>query len=354
MPVLTGPARYLFLRREHGEEDVPRWPPVVKPNQWPENQIVTALALSLEEMGWQLGQAELADTEPANTEADSTQAGIRFSRETAFSLTPNGHRNPPVFDLLGVRVVRPSEKSPEYASHLIVRLRPGTGRLLPKDAIVVPIDSLVLAGYFERRNAVDVAAFALRLTPSALGAMPPYLTDVAILQLAKQTVDQAVENPRARHEILLEAESGRVTMLGRAELTSTGDQARSALEMTPGVLEVADHMIYDEDLLQKVTEALEAKGLGYLTVLVEHNLVMLHGEVPDLKSLYKAQDTALAIPGVLGVVVNQLLVVPPVSANGATPAPAATAEASNGAGQQPPAQKPQPAAQQTSEAATSR
>ncbi len=229
MPALTGPARYIFLRLADGGENVPRWPPVVKPHQWPENQIGAAFTLSREEMGWQLGQVEVMGVEPP-----AEETGIRFSRETAFGLTPNGYRNPPVFDLLAVRVVRPTEKSPEFASHLIVRLRPGTGRMLPKDAIVVPIDSMVLSGYFERANKVEVAGFALRLTPAAVSAMPPYLTDTAILEMAERAVDQAVENPRARHDILLEVESGRVAMLGRAELSSTGDQVRTALEMTPG------------------------------------------------------------------------------------------------------------------------
>jgi len=353
MPALTGPARYIFLRRVSGEENVPRWPPVVKPHQWPENQVALACTLSREEMGWQLGQVELLGVEPP-----AEETGIRFSRETAFSLTPNGYRNPPVFDLLGVRVVRPSDKSPEYASHLIVRLRPGTGRMMPKDAIVVPIDSMVVSGYFEHGDKVEVAGFALRLTPAALSAMPPYLTDTAILELAERAVDRAVENPRARHELLLEVESGRVTMLGRAELTSTGDQARDALEITPGVLEVADHIIYDEDLVRRVTEALVAKGLGYLTVLSEHNLIMLHGEVPDLKTLHTAQDMALSVPGVRGVVVNELLVAPtPAAVNGATasaPAPAAPTASNGASATQPAAQKQQPATQQTSEAATSR
>src|SRR5579863_6332718 len=141
MPALTGPARYIFLRLAHGEESVPRWPPVVKPHQWPENQIGTACTLSREEMGWQLGQVE--QVAEMGVEPSAEETGLRFSRETAFSLIPNGYRNPPIFDLLAVRVVRPTDKSPEYASHLVVRLRPGTGRMLPKDAIVVPIDSMV-------------------------------------------------------------------------------------------------------------------------------------------------------------------------------------------------------------------
>jgi hypothetical protein len=350
MPALTGPARYLFLRRARGNEDVPRWPPALKLHPWPEHQIVAAVELTREEPGWQLGRIEqtgLLLDEPTN--------GLWFSRQSAFGLVPNGQRNPADFDLLGVRVVRPEEKGPEYASHLIVRLQPGTARGLPKDAIVVPIDSLVLTEYYEGPKGTR-AICDLRLSYAALNAMPAYLPDEAILDLANRAVDQAVENPRARHDMLLEVESGRVTLLGRAELSSTGEQARAALERTPGVVEVADHMIYDEDLQRTVGEALEAKGVGYVNVLVEHNLVVLHGTVPDLKTLYKAKDAALAIPGVRGVVVNELLVAPQgvtqpappptVAANGVGPttAPATTSQQE---------QQPTPA-EQKPEAATSR
>ncbi len=350
MPALTGPARYLFLRRARGNEDVPRWPPALKPHPWPEHQIVAAVELTREELGWQLGRIEqtgLLQDEPTD--------GLWFSRLSAFGLAPDGQRNHAVFDLLGVRVVRPAEKGPEYASHLIMRLQPGTARGLPKDAIVVPIESMVLTSYYEGPKGTT-ATVDLRLSYAALNAMPAYLPDEAILELATRAVDRAVENPRARHDMLLEVESGRVTLLGRAELSSTGEQARAELERTPGVVEVADHMIYDEDLQRSVGEALEAKGVGYVNVLVEHNLVVLHGTVPDLKTLYKAKDAALAVPGVRGVVVNELLVAPQAVAQPDTTPTAAN----NGSGptsalsttdQQPQQLK---AAEQKTEAATSR
>jgi hypothetical protein len=349
MPALTGPARYLFLRQARGAEDVPHWPPTVKPHQWPENHICAAVELTPDAMGWQLGRTEqtgLLLGEPTN--------GLWFSRAAAFGLMPNGRRNHAVFDLLGVRVVRPAEKGPEYASHLIVRLQPSSARGLPKDAIVVPIGSLVLSEYFEHNNQPE-ANFDLRLSYAALNAAPAYLTDQAILELATRAVDRAVENPRARHDMLLEVESGRVTLLGRAELSSTGDQARAALETTPGVVEVTDHMIYDEDIERRVGEALEAKGVGYLNVLVEHNLVELHGTVPDLKTLYKAKDAALAIPGVRGVVTNQVFIEPqaPTPATPASPAinGARTSSAPSTSSQQP--QRPE-ASTQKPEAAKSR
>lgn len=348
MPALTGPARYLFLRLAHGKDDVPRWPPVVKPHQWPENRVCAAVELVADEMGWRLGRLE-----QTGLLLDEPTEGLWFSREAAFGILPDGRRNHAVFDLLGIRVVRPTEKGPEYASHLIVRLRPGTARGLPKDAIVVPIDSLRLAEYYEGAHGKQ-ALLDLALTYAALNAMPPYLSDAAILELAKQAVDRVVTNPRARHDMLLEVESGRVTMLGRAELAGTGDQAREALELTPGVLEVADHMVYDEDLLQHVSEALEAKGVGYLTIMVEHNLVMLHGTVPDLKTLYKAKDAALAVPGVRGVVVNEVLVEPGVAASRPEFPPAgANGTAASGPTSASPKQQPQ-AGKQTPEAATSR
>jgi hypothetical protein len=58
-----------------------------------------------------------------------------------------------------------------------------------------------------------------------------------------------------------------------------------------------------------VAEALEKQGLGQVNVLIEHNLAVLDGGVPDRKSYWLARDTALKIPGVRGVVSHELHVV---------------------------------------------
>jgi osmotically-inducible protein OsmY len=118
-----------------------------------------------------------------------------------------------------------------------------------------------------------------------------------------------VQTPRERHDLLVEVEAGRVSLHGRAALTSTGDAARAELERTPGVVEVADYILYDEELQNQVAEALEKQGLGQVNVLIEHNLAVLSGEVPDRKTYWTARDTALKIPGVRGVVSHELHVV---------------------------------------------
>jgi len=61
------------------------------------------------------------------------------------------------------------------------------------------------------------------------------------------------------------------------------------------------------------------KGFGYISVLFEHGLIVLSGTVPDNATLHKARDIALRIPGVRGVVTNNLLVAP----SDPKPAPAA-------------------------------
>jgi len=345
MPAMTGPARYLFLRRTHGTEDVPRWPPAVKPHQWPDNRICTAVRLALDEAGWRVEGVE-DGVEDGAEPAEGTPEGFRLSREMVLGPTEaeprdprlNGHAagpwpgqlarllserrgNPAAFDVLGVRAVRPDEKGPEYASHVVVRVQPGTGRGLPKEAVVIPTGALVLGGYFERGGRAEVSFLGLRLTPDELANLQPYLPDAAIQGLAERALDRAVPTPRARHDMLVEVEAGRVALHGRAELDSTGDAAIAELEATRGVIEVVDHLQYDEALLQRVHAALAAKGLGDLDVMVEHNLVSLHGVVPDRKAYHAARDAALKIPGVRGVVSNQLLVAPLMAAAAPARAP---------------------------------
>jgi osmotically-inducible protein OsmY len=145
------------------------------------------------------------------------------------------------------------------------------------------------------------------------------MADTLIERNAARALNAAIIAPRARHEIKPEVEAGRVSLYGRAELTSTGEQARAELERTPGVVEVADHMLYDELLNDQVERAMAEKGLGYINVFFEHGLIVLAGAVPDNATLHKARDIALRIPGVRGVVTNNLLVQPPDP----KPAPAA-------------------------------
>jgi osmotically-inducible protein OsmY len=179
--------------------------------------------------------------------------------------------------------------------------------------VVAPIEALVLSEYVERGDSAE-AQLDLRLTPTEFAALPPFLPDETILRLVNATLtqDAVVQNAYSysehRHsDVMAEVEAGRVSLYGRADLASAGEQAIVALEATPGVVEVADYLLYLEDLQAKVEEALAAKGLEGIIVLSEHALIILRGEVPDAKTRYQAEDIAKGVPGVRGVV-NDIVV----------------------------------------------
>ena len=299
MDVMTGPVRYLFLRTAHGREEVENWPPTIKPLETPENTICTSIRLYSSDDNW---RAECGNAEEPEHGSDSPGSGppLILTRATALGLLQGGKRGKAEVELLGVRVVNLESKGIEYASHFVVSALPGSG-LGPRRPVVLPIDELILEEYVEQ-GAYAAVSLALRLPPGEYINMPHYMADRIILPQAKRTLDQSILSPRARHGIVIEAEAGRISMHGRAELTSFGDQAKEALLNSPGVVEVADHLLYDEDLTDLVSTALAAKGLTRITVLTEHGLINLRGEAADSATRYQAEDIAKRIPGVRGVV----------------------------------------------------
>jgi osmotically-inducible protein OsmY len=299
MPTITGPARYLFLRSA-SVEDVPNWPPVIKPFEAANNQLCAAVRLTAEEVGWRVD----AIADDAGDMGESDPGSFILARQTVLGLEQDG-KSESACALLGVRTITEDGKGPDYATHLLIY--PLVGR--PRAPLLARIAALVVAGYFEGRDGTQVA-LALRMNDEELATAPIYLPDEQVETLAERALDLAVQTPRERHDLLVEVEAGRVSLHGRAALTSTGDAARAELEQTPGVVEVADYILYDEDLQNQVAEALEKQGLGQINVLVEHNLAVLDGEVPDRKTYWTARDTALKIPGVRGVVSHELRVVP--------------------------------------------
>jgi osmotically-inducible protein OsmY len=298
MPAITGPARYLFLKSP-SEEDVPNWPPVVKPLEGANNAICAAVRLTAEENGWRVDA--IADN--AGDGGESDPGSFVLTRQTALGLERDG-KTEDTYMLLGVRAITMDGKGPDYVTHLVIY--PALGRT--RAPLLANIAALVVAGYSEGPEGTRVA-LALRMNDEALDNAPIYLPDEQIQVAAERALDQAVQTPRERHDLLVEVEAGRVSLHGRAALTSTGDAARAELERTPGVVEVADYILYDEELQSQVAEALEKQGLGQVNVLIEHNLAVLSGEVPDRKTYWTARDTALKIPGVRGVVSHELHVV---------------------------------------------
>ena len=300
--VATGPARYFFLRRIRGaHEEVPHWPPEIKLLQLPDNQVTVAVLLYPEEGGW---RAEMVKDEAA-LNGDLGGAFV-LTRDTTIGATPDDRRVVADLALMGVRVALEGEKGPEYATHLVVRVLDG-GAGTPKRPVIVPIEKLVLGQYVERgKRSVATVQLNLQLTGAELAQMPVYMPDALIERYVHQSLDEVVPSQRARHEIKPEVQAGRVNLYTDnrfpLELVTTGEIAKAALERTPGVVEISDHMIYSELLQQQVSEALAAKGLGDVGVLCEHGLIVLSGIVKDNATRHQARDIALKVTGVKGVV----------------------------------------------------
>lgn len=316
MQVMSGSVRYFFLKAP-GQQEIPHWPPKNKTLEGPNNIVTLAVRLyPMTAAGW---RAEPVTKDATTTPGSAPESAFVLTSNTALGLLQDGKRGRAEVGLLGVRVVNLDNKGVEYATHLVVHALPGSGLGSTRQVVIAPIDALVLSEYIEHGDRAE-AALDLRIAPADYATLPQYLPDEEVQRLAKDTLELAVQNtarfysygPYARHGITIEGEAGRVSVYGRVDLATTGDQIRHALEATPGVVEVADHLLYIEDLKGKVEQALAAKNLDYIQVLSEHALIILLGDVPDSKTRYQAEDLAKRIPGVRGVV-NNLVVQTPVA-----------------------------------------
>src|SRR3954451_18117352 len=99
MPTITGPARYLFLRGA-SEDDVPNWPPVVKPLEGANNQICVALRLTAEQDGWRVD----AIADETGEMGASDPGSFVLTRQTTIGLEQEG-KTEGAFTLLGVRAI---------------------------------------------------------------------------------------------------------------------------------------------------------------------------------------------------------------------------------------------------------
>lgn len=309
MQVMSGPVRYFYLRKARGSEDVHNWPPTIKPLEGPDNKICSVVRLYADTAGWRAEAGDATGNQP-----EDGVPPLVLTRRTVLGLLQDGKRTRADVGLLGVRVVNLNAKGTEYAVHLVVHALSGSGMGVPRAPMVVPIEAMVLSEYVEHGSRAE-AQLDLRLSPAEYASMPALLPDEVILRAARQTINETFQSTArfytyaniAKHGISPEVEAGRVSLHGRVDLDTAGDQARAALLATPGVVEVADHLLYLEDLQDQVERALEAKGIENVIVLVEHALVNLRGEVPDTKTRYQAEDIARGIPGVRGVV-NDIVV----------------------------------------------
>jgi BON domain len=292
----TNPVHYLFMRREGPaqEGDPKDWPPATT-RVGSEDVVCVAIQLTAAADGWRAAPLQAV---PAVAEIPEDALVVTRQSELGFT---EGRGGDAVVALLGARVEEVAANEPGRVTHVVVHGREGGLLRRLTRPVVVPAAALVLSTYAER-GGLSEATLDLRLTPGELADLPVWLPDEAIEALAEQAVDRAVLSPRARHLITVEVEAGRVSLHGRAELASSAEAAVRELEVTPGVVDVADHLLVDESLQDLVEQALAAKGISGIRALSEHGLISLHGETADAPTRRQAEDIAAGVTGVRGVV----------------------------------------------------
>jgi hypothetical protein len=258
-----------------------------------ESVVAVAAQMMADADGWHV--ASLAtlprpDDIPENVLVVTRESELTFTDERAADASAQ---------LLALRVEQQGAGAWDLLTHLVVLPVSGSGKIGPQGH-VAPAAALLLTEYAERGGR-SMASLGLRGGPRELAEMPVWLPDPMVQASAEAAVDRAVLPPHARHVITLETHAGRVSLHGRAELESYAEAAEVELLASPGVVDVANHLLVDESLTDTVDQALAAAGITGVYSLAEHRLISLHGTVDDERARRKAEDVARKVTGVQGV-----------------------------------------------------
>jgi hypothetical protein len=163
---------------------------------------------------------------------------------------------------------------------------------------------------------VKPGEYAATFAEAALTGKPTPLA-AKTLQDAEDMVDEIVTvdtSAWSAHpvKVFVEREGVVLSLYGKVELEEQKKEVESALRKMPGVLDVMNFLVAEDELLNAVNAHIESlkaagklEGAKNLSVLVENYIVSLYGEVPtpEMKTLLEREITG--IPGAR-VVINHI------------------------------------------------
>jgi Cytochrome c oxidase subunit IV/BON domain len=138
-----------------------------------------------------------------------------------------------------------------------------------------------------------------------------------VLREAENVVDETVTvdtTAWSAHpvKVFVEREGVVLSLYGKVELEEQKQEVEAALRKMPGVLDVMNFLVAEDELLNAVNAHIESlkaagklDGAKDLAVLVENYIVSLYGEVPDPKMKYMLENEISGIPGAR-VVINHI------------------------------------------------
>lgn len=141
---------------------------------------------------------------------------------------------------------------------------------------------------------------------------PLQVSDASVARRVRHLVQREVAFASVCQGVIAEVEQGMVTLYGSVDTTWRKERLAELLRKLPGVKHVTNHLLAEEELaeqLQRHFQALLMAGtLDRLpTMLVEHQIVELSGEVATPEQRTLVERETLAVPGVR-VVLNHLSV----------------------------------------------
>jgi osmotically-inducible protein OsmY len=113
-------------------------------------------------------------------------------------------------------------------------------------------------------------------------------------------------------KVFVEREGVVLSLYGKVELEEQKKEVEDALRKMPGVIDVMNFLVAEDELLNAVNAHIESlraagklEGAKNLSVLVENYIVSLYGEVPNPEMKYLLEREITGIPGAR-VVINHI------------------------------------------------
>jgi hypothetical protein len=113
-------------------------------------------------------------------------------------------------------------------------------------------------------------------------------------------------------KVFVEREGVVLSLYGKVELEAQKKEVESAVRQVPGVLDVMNFLVAEDELLNAVNAVIanlqasgKLDGATELSVLVENGIVSLYGKVPETSMKYLLEREISGIPGAR-VVINHI------------------------------------------------
>lgn len=160
------------------------------------------------------------------------------------------------------------------------------------------------------------SSYAASFAEAAITGKPTVLAEHALDQ-AEAVVEETVtisSTAWSAHpvKVFVEREGVVLSLYGKVELEAQKKEIEAAVRQVPGVLDVMNFLVAEDELLNAVNTTIEnlksagkLEGASDLSVLVENGIVSLYGNVPNTSMKYLLEREISGIPGAR-VVINHI------------------------------------------------